>query len=475
MTRENAKSHQLVLLPRDHQKSTMAAYRVAWEITKNPAIRILYISSTSNLAVKQLKFIKDILTCDRYSELFPEMLHRDEGKRSKWAETEIQVDHPKRQEEYIRDPTIFTAGLTTTIVGMHCDFAVLDDVVIDDNAYDAPSRTKVREQASYLASILGTEGNLLAVGTRYHPKDLYDDFINTTVEMFDEDGSIVDLEPLYEVFERQVESNGDGTGEFLWPSTRGAKGKWFGFNREILAKKRAQYFDKVKFRAQYYNDPNDPSESLISKDFQYYDKSFLRQSQGRWFYKDRGLNVFASIDFAYSLREEADSTCIVVIGIDKENNIYVLDIDRFKTKKISEYFDHLLRMYSKWGFRKLRAEVTAAQEVIVEDLKQSYIKPMGLVLTIDPFRPMKNKEDRVIAILQPRYSNKQLWHYRGGNCELLEEELVLQRPPHDDIKDALASAIEIAVPPSFMMLAHHAQEKQSISEEHSHKRFGGIS
>src|SRR5688500_15281986 len=65
-TKQDAKSHQLVLLPRDHMKSALVAYRVAWEITKNPAIRILYISSTSQLAIKQAKFIKDILTCPQY-------------------------------------------------------------------------------------------------------------------------------------------------------------------------------------------------------------------------------------------------------------------------------------------------------------------------------------------------------------------------------------------------------------------------
>ena len=39
-TREDAKSHQLLLLPRDHGKSALVAYRVAWEITRNPAIRV---------------------------------------------------------------------------------------------------------------------------------------------------------------------------------------------------------------------------------------------------------------------------------------------------------------------------------------------------------------------------------------------------------------------------------------------------
>lgn len=141
-TRSEAKTHQLALLPRDHQKSALMAYRVAWEITKNPAIRILYISSTSNLATKQLKFIKDILTSDVYRFYWPEMIHLEEAKREKWTTEEISVDHPLRKQEIVRDPTIFTAGLTTTIVGMHCDIAVLDDVVIDNNAYNAEDASK---------------------------------------------------------------------------------------------------------------------------------------------------------------------------------------------------------------------------------------------------------------------------------------------------------------------------------------------
>src|SRR5215831_14146614 len=145
-TRGEAKSHQLVLLPRDHMKSALIAYRVAWEITKNPSIRVLYISSTSNLAIKQLKFIKDILTCDIYRMHWPEMVEKEDAKREKWTEREIAVDHPQRREEFIRDPTVFTAGLTSNIVGMHCDIAVLDDVVVQSNAYLEEGRNKVKDQ-----------------------------------------------------------------------------------------------------------------------------------------------------------------------------------------------------------------------------------------------------------------------------------------------------------------------------------------
>lgn len=475
-TRDDAKSHQLVLLPRDHAKSAMVAYRAAWEITRNPAIRILYISSTANLAIKQLKFIKDILTSDIYRFYWPEMVNEEEGKREKWTENEIAIDHPLRKIEAIRDPTIFTAGLTTGITGMHCDIAIMDDVVVKENAYTEEGRGKVQSQYSLLSSIEGSEGREWVVGTRYHPKDLYNDLVDMNVDQYDDEGELIGGEPLYENFERQVESRGDGTGEFLWPRQQRHDGKWFGFDAKVLAKKRAQYLDRIQFRAQYYNDPNDASTASIGRDyFQYFDRARLHRIDGRWTYQGKRLNVFAAVDFAFSLKKRADYTAIVVVGVDSAMNYFVLDIDRFKADKISEYFQRILALHQKWDFRKLRAEVTAAQQVIVTDLKQNYIRNHGLALSIEDYRPTRHqgsKEERMDAVLQPRYANRQIWHYQGGHCQTLEEELVLTNPPHDDIKDCLASCIDSCVAPSPM--GSRDSQGSSGFALNSHSRFGGI-
>lgn len=473
-TRENQKSHQLVLLPRDHGKSAMIAYRVVWEITKNPTIRVLYISSTANLAIKQLKFIKDIMTSDIYRFYWPEMVNPEEAKREKWTENEISVDHPLRAKEAVRDPTIFTAGLTTSITGLHCDIAVLDDVVVRENAYTEDGREKTRQQYSLLSSIESTDSREWVVGTRYHPKDLYSDLSNMHVDEYDDNGEINAQEPLYETLERQVEDRGDGTGEFLWPRQQRKDGKWFGFDQKILAKKRAQYLDRIQFRAQYYNDPNDAESAVIKREyFQYFDRSHLTRRDGHWTIKGKRLNVFSAVDFAFSRARRADFTAIVVVGIDSDRNYYVLDIERFKTDKISEYFDKILRLHQKWDFRKIRAEVTTGQQVIVNDLKQNYIRVHGLALSVEDFRPTRNqgnKDERIEAILQPRYHNRQMWHYQGGNCQILEEELSLTNPPHDDVKDALASAIDVCVAPSTMM-SNRTNERQAM---YSHSKFGGI-
>lgn len=474
-TSSTAKSHQLLLLPRDHMKSALIALRGTWELTRDPSTRILLISSTANLAIKQLKFMKDILTSDAYRTLWPEMVNKEEAKRELWTAREISVDHPKRKDESIRDPSIFTAGLTTNIVGMHSDITILDDVVVTGNAYTAEGRDKVKDQYSLLSSIETANAREWVVGTRYHPKDLYSDLIQMEVEYFDELGNVSRTQPLFDVFERQVESIGDGTGEFLWPKQQRSDGKWFGFDQEVLSKKKAQYLNKVHFRAQYYNDPHDVDSSAIQRDlFQYYEQGFLSQRDGKWFLKGERLNVFAAVDFAYSTGLRSDSSSIVVVGVDGQSNYYILEIDRFKTDKISEYFNRILRLHEKWGFRKLRAEVSAAQAVIVKDLKDNYIRPYGLSLSVEDYRPSRwqgSKEERIQATLEPKYANHQIWHYLGGNCQALEEELIYANPAHDDIKDCLSSVIDFAIAP--LNVYKFKKDPQFATVSH-HSRFGGV-
>ena len=471
-TREDHKSHQLLLFPRDHGKSRLIAYRVAWELTKDPTLRILYISATANLAEKQLGFIKGILTSDTHRRYWPDHVNPDEGKRTRWTNSEIMLDHPLRKKENVRDPSIFTGGLTTSLTGLHCDIAVLDDCVVYENAYTGEGRNKVKSQYSLLSSIEGAEAKEWVVGTRYHPADLYNDLLQMTEEIFNDQGNKIGEENIYEIFEKPVEDQGDGTGEFLWPRQQRKDGKWFGFDIKILAKKRGQYLDKGQFRAQYYNDPSDPDNIPVGRDkFQYYERKHLRQDNGHWFYKDNKLNVFAAVDFAFSLSKKADYTAIVVIGIDADNNVYVVDIDRFKTDRIAEYFEHIMQLSGKWSFRKLRAEVTVAQMAIVKQLKE-LIKQHGLAISIDEYRPNKNqgnKQERIASILEPRYDNLSMWHYRGGNIQTLEEELSTRNPPHDDIIDALASVVDMAVKPSRVI------RRKTDNVVQFHSKFGGVS
>lgn len=463
-------TNKLIMLPRAHLKSHMVATWAAWVITRTPEVTILYVSATAGLAITQLYAIKNILTNSSYTRYFPEYVHPQEGKREKWSQDAISIDHPKRKKEGIRDATISTAGLTTNTTGWHADILIPDDLVVPENAYTEEGRDSVSKKSSQFTSILNAGGFTMACGTRYHPSDIYATWKAQEFDIFNEDGEIVDRVPVWEIKEYVVEKDG----VFTWPKTmRPGDKKFFGFDNQVLSRIRAQYEDRVQFYAQYYNDPNDPGSNRISREkFQYYDRKHLKQEGGHWYYKRNRLNVYASIDFAFSLTKRSDNTAIVVIGVDADNFIYILDIDCFKSDKISVYFQHLADLHSKWEFTKLRAEVTVAQAVIVRDLKDK-LREEGLRLSIEEFRPSKsegNKQERIASALEHRYDNMQIWHFKGGYTDMLEEELVLARPAHDDIKDALASAVEIAVKPK----RSRSSESNTSNVVQFHSRFGGV-
>lgn len=439
-------SNKLIMLPRAHLKSHMVATWCAWIITRHPEVTILYVSATAELAETQLFAIQNILGSSVYQRYFPEYINPSEGLRERWNTKKLSIDHPRRKSEGIRDATVATAGLTTNTTGWHADIIVADDLVVPENAYTEDGRESVSKKASQFTSIRNAGGFTMACGTRYHPSDIYATWRAQEYDIYNDDGEIVDRAPVWEIKEFAVEDNG----VFLWPRAVRSDGKAFGFDHKVLARIRAEYSDKVQFYAQYYNNPNDPGSNRISRDkFQYYDKKFLKQKDGNWYFKNNKLNVYASIDFAFSLSKKADYTAIVVIGIDSEGYIYILDISRFKTDKISDYFKEIADLHSKWEFKKLRAEVTVAQSVIVRDLKDK-LREEGLRLSIEEHRPTRRegtKEERIASALEHRYDNMSIWHFKGGYIDVLEEELILSRPPHDDVKDALASVVEIAVKP----------------------------
>lgn len=461
-------SNKLIMLPRAHLKSHMVATWAAWIITRHPEVTILYVSATAELAETQLFAIQNILASSQYQRYFPEYINPQEGKREKWSMRKFSIDHPKRRSEGIRDATVATAGLTTNTTGWHADIIIPDDLVVPENAYTEDGRDTVMKKSSQFTSIRNAGGFTMACGTRYHPSDVYHTWKQQEYDLYDDEGNVYTRAPVWEIKEYAVETDGI----FLWPRTMRSDGKYFGFDAQQLARIRAEYSDRVQFYAQYYNDPNDPGSNRINRSkFQYYDRKFLKQENGNWYFKKNKLNVYAAIDFAFSLSKKSDNTAIVVIGLDAEGFYYVLDIDLFKSDRISEYFERIANLHSKWEFKKLRAEVTVAQTVIVRDLKDK-MRSEGLNLSIDEHRPTRNegnKQERIAAALEHKYESMSVWHYKGGYTDVLEEELVLARPPHDDIKDALASAVEIAVKP-----------KRSSGNEYRtnviqfNSRFGGV-
>jgi len=454
-------NHQLVLWPRGHQKSTMLGFWAAWYIINNPASTVIYATATADLAEKQLGFIKNILASDVVRKYWPELVNPEPGQRACWRATEMEVDHNIRRELNVRDPSIKAVGMGGNITGFHADVVLLDDIVVLENTDTKTEREKVKTWYSLLNSILNPGGFIKAVGTRYNPDDLWGELISLTEPVYDEDGNEIGETPVYTYSIKIVEDDG----QFLWPRKQEIDGKWFGFNKTVLSRIRAQYLDKSQFFAQYYNDPSDPANKRVTN-FQYYDRDKLTQMHGGWSIGGQALNVYAAIDFAASMTKKADYTAIVVVGISATKEIYVLDISRFKTNKISEMSDKLESLYGKWRWIRLRAETNAQQGLVVEQIRD-FNRKRGVYYTIDRVNQVSNKQVRIMANLEPRYAAGHVLHFRGGLCQILEDELQSTKPAHDDVSDALASVVEIASAPQ-----ERAHKK--VSNIVYHPKWGGV-
>lgn len=469
-TDENITSNKLLLLSRAHLKSHVAAVSTSWLITRHPEVTVLYLSATSDLAKQQLSFIKQMMSSDKYLRLFPEYIHPNEHNRKQWTSEKITIDHYKRVEEGVRDSTIATAGLTTGTTGWHADIIICDDLVTPDNAYTQDGRDSVKKKAAQLTSIRNPGGFTIAVGTRYHPDDIYNDWKNQEVVDYSDEGDLLGTYKAWEVIEKPVEVDG----LFTWPRSIREDGKAYGFNWKILARIKSEYgADPTQFYAQYYNNPNAVGSERVSADrFQYFNPARLTKEGNVWKYGNNRLNIYAAIDFAFSYEKIADYTAITVVGIDCDKRRFVLDLCRFKSDKTQDYFRNIRDLHSKWNFNKLRAEVTQAQQTIVTTLKE-YIKRDGLFLSIDEFRPSRrdgSKEERIAAVVEPLYDAQLVWHCEGGLTNILEEELKQSRPQHDDLKDSLAAAFSICVAPAKPSTSQNVYVLNSIFKKH---RFGG--
>ena len=172
---------------------------------------------------------------------------------------------------------------------------------------------------------------------------------------------------------------------------------------------------------------------------------------------------------AASTKDRADYTVVIVGAIDDEANRYVVDIQRFKTQKSSPIFDAIKEAFIKYRFKKLRVEAVSGFRLVAQDLADR-LAAEGVRIPIDLYIPPNTdgKFARVNGILEPLYQSGAIYHYKGGNCQVLEDELVSVNPLHDDTKDSWAMACDVMVKP----IPRRQQGSSNVLAFHN--RFGGV-
>ena len=475
---------KLALIPRDHQKSWCAAVYVSWILTIKPWSRINYVSWSESLVLAQMTSIESLLYSEPHRELWPEHLNFEKDARKNtmvhkptegWNKMNFYLDHPTRKERMVRDPSVRATTAKSGNTGMHSDITVFDDLVTDENWDTVAGKEDVLKCYKSFAKINSSGGHFIAVGTKYSEDDLYTKMLDIEYTVKGE------KHKRWNVFERVVEDSyrrtGDGT--YIWPKAQMPNGEWYGFDEEELAIKKADALidgDLGLFYGQYYNDPSDESTHVIKQsDFKYLDPKKLEQHGKDWYYEEKKLKLYAAADLAWTDSsalgaKRRDYTSLALVGIDQDGFIYVLALERFQTDKPEVYYAKIEELYDYWEFTKITIETNTAGKIIKNAI-ESLVRVNGGKLEVEG-KPHTShsgkKEERIAQALHSRYRNGTMFHTKGGYTKLLEEELKLAKPPHDDLKDALAIAVAECVTP---LKRRHQQTK--TGNVISLSRFGG--
>ena len=168
----------LINVPPNHAKSmTITVEYVTYRIIKDPNISVMIVSKTQDMAKKMIYAIKSRLTHPSYADMQLAFAPADGYKASsdQWSATKVYLDSSQRTGAE-KDATIEALGMGGQIYGSRANLIVLDDTVTLSNANEWTKQMDwVRQE---VASRLGPGGQLLVVGTRVAPTDLYSELRN---------------------------------------------------------------------------------------------------------------------------------------------------------------------------------------------------------------------------------------------------------------------------------------------------------
>lgn len=281
-------------------------------LCKDRNLRILLASKTVGNAKAFLKEIKGHLEGNALLiEIFGAFY--DPKKVGKWDETDIEV---LGRTIRTKEASVMCVGVAGAVVSKHVDVIISDDLVDEENSRTKLQRDNLKKwNYSALDPILEPpdeavphRGEHHRLGTRYHFADIYGHLIAN--ELADHHLII----PALDDKERSP-----------WPEKYSPQ--WF--------KRKKCRSGLIIFNAQYQCD----TEAMKGEIFQFDDCQQIEDSA-----IPNDLKKYMGVDLAISEKEKSDLFCIVMIGVDKVDNIYVIDYYeghlRFnaQTKTILRYY-----------------------------------------------------------------------------------------------------------------------------------------
>lgn len=418
--------NRLDLWARGHYKSTIITFaNTIREILLDPEVTVGIFSHTRPIAKAFLRQLKrEFETNTLLKELFPDVLWKNPASESpKWSEDEgLTVQRKSNPKEATVEAWGLVDGQPTS---KHYKLMVYDDVVTRESVTTPDMIAKVTEAWELSRNLSSETARTRYIGTRYHFNDTYKTIMDRGIQS--------------RIHTATIDGTVEGTPILL--------------TREKLDEK---YRDMgpYTFGCQMLQNPKaDESQGFKTEWLQTYEK-VTRQ----------GMNVCIVVDAANSKKKTSDYTSMIVLGLNGDENIYVLDMLRDRLN-LQQRADTLFQLHRKWkpnevGYEQygMMADIAHIRAEMENRNYRFGIKEVGGSMP---------KNDRIKRLL-PYYAQKRIYlpkviyrtDYQGRQIDLVhtfieEEYKAFPVMLHDDMLDAKSRLFDVYPAGLDFPMEHH--------------------
>ena len=387
----------IINMPPRHTKSEFASYLLpAWMIGKNPKLKIIQSTHTTELAVRFGRKAKTLMDTEEYKQVFQTRLREDSQAAGKWETSQ--------GGEY------YAAGVGSAITGRGADLLIIDDPHSEQDALNPLAMERAYEwYTSGPRQRLQPGGTIVLVMTRWNTKDLTGMLLKNQKEMKSDQWEVIEFPAI-------LPSN-----KPVWPE--------FWKLDELEGVKAS--LSVGKWNAQWMQNPTAEEGSLIKREWwKVWDKDYVPPLN----------HVIQSYDTAFLKKETADFSAITTWGVfypdaDSPANLILLDAVKERLE-FPELRRKALEQYGYWKPETVIIESKASGLPLTYELRK-----MGIPVV--NFTPSKgnDKHARVNAVA-PLFESGMIWAPEQKFAEeVIEECASFPYGDNDDLVDSMTQAV----------------------------------
>lgn len=400
----------VITVPPRHGKSELASKRFpAWFVGRDPYRHIIVSSYNDSMAAEFGSGVRDIMQSPMYAQVFP---------NSQLKKGAASVDRLQTTEGGI----LHFVGTGSSLTGRGGDLLLLDDPI--KNREEADSKAFRDKQWAWFADVFMSRlmdhmGRVIIIMTRWHEDDLVGRLTDSENSYYDYEiakhWNILHLPALAE----EDDPLGREKDEPLWPER---------ITYSHLDQMRR--LNSRGFAALYQGRPAPEDGDFIRReDIKTYKSPADLPSN---------LRIYMSGDFAVSTEQDRDKTCLMVVGVDENEHIWVLPEtwwQRQRTDMVVEASLGIMATKHPLYFWAERGHISRS----IGPFLRKRMMESNVYCTIDEITPIKDKVTRAQAIAA-RMSMGMVHfpEFAPWWSDARHEMLTFPNSKHDDFVDALA-------------------------------------